>query len=462
MVPGGNGLGGASTVSFMGGRLVVIGGDAAGMSAAAAARRGSADLEIVALEKGSWTSYSACGIPYLVSGAVEDADDLVARSPQEHRDRSRIDVRTGHEAMAIDLDARRLEVRDHEHDRTYQLPFDLLHVATGALPFRPPLPGIDGPGVHGVQTLDDGRRLVEAASAASVSQVVVVGGGYIGLELAEAFKQRGVKVTVVERGNEVMPTLDPEMGSLVGGAMQDIGIDVMCGCHAAAFEDGAVVLDTGARLGADLVVLGLGVEPNAALARDAGIATGVKGGIDVDRRQRTSADGVYAAGDCCTSVHLVTGERVHIALGTVANKQGRVAGVNLGGGYATFQGVLGTAVSRVCSLEIGRTGLTEAEADGAGFVVDTAYIESTTRAGYFPGAKPIAVKLVADRASRRLLGAQIVGRGSGSAKRIDVMAVAITVGMTAAELVDADLGYAPPFGPLWDPVQVAARKLADG
>lgn len=453
----------------MAGRLVVIGGDAGGMAAATAARRADADLEIVALEKGSWTSYSACGIPYLVSGAVDDADDLVARSPQQHRDRSRIDVRTGHEVMGIDLAARRLEVRDHEHDRTYQLGFDLLHIATGALPIRPDLPGIDSPLVHGVQTLDDGRRLAEDAASAAVSQVVVVGGGYIGLELAEAFKQRGVKVTVIERGGEVMPSLDPEMGSLVGGAMQDIGIDVRCGQSATAIElpagagagTGEVVLAGGERLRADLVVLGLGVEANSALARDAGVATGMKGAIEVDRRQRASVEGVYAAGDCCTSFHLLTGERVHVALGTVANRQGRVAGTNIGGGYATFPGVLGTAVSRVCSLEIGRTGLTEAEADRAGFVVDAAYIESTTRASYYPGAKPIAVKLVADRASHRLLGGQIVGRGPGSAKRIDVVAVAIAAGMTAAELLDADFGYAPPFGPLWDPVQVAARKLAE-
>jgi NADPH-dependent 2,4-dienoyl-CoA reductase/sulfur reductase-like enzyme len=438
------------------------------MAAATAARRGQDDLEIVALEKGSWTSYSACGIPYLVSGAVEDLDSLVARSPQEHRDRSRIDVRTAHEAMVVDLDARRVEVRDHEHERTYQLSFDVLHFATGAIPLRPALSGIDSPLVHGVQTLEDARHLLDHATESDVSQVAVVGGGYIGLELAEAFKQRGVKVTVIERGPEVMPSLDPDMGSLVGGAMQDMGIEVICGHGATAFDEpaggrgsGSVVLDDGREVRADLVVLGLGVAPNATLAREAGVATAVKGAIDVDRRQRTSVEGVYAAGDCCSSVHLVTGERVHVALGTVANRQGRVAGINIGGGYATFPGVLGTAVSRVCSLEIGRTGLTEGEAGQAGFVVDAGFIESTTRAGYFPGAKPIAVKVIADRRSKRLLGAQIVGRG-GAAKRIDVMALAITARMTAAELVDADLGYAPPFGPLWDPVQVAARKLGDG
>src|ERR1700694_326804 len=217
-------------------RLLVIGGDAAGMAAAAHARRQRYDLEIVALEMGRWTSYSACGIPYLVGGSVSSLDDLVARTPQEHRDTYLIDVRTQHEAMAVDLDARRVEVRDHEHERTYHLGFDLLHIATGATPIRPPLPGIDSDMVHGVQTLTDAAHLLEHAQSASVSQVVVVGGGYIGLELAEAFRRRGCRVTGIERGDEGMPSLDPDIGSLVGGAMQEMGIDVLCGQAVTAFE----------------------------------------------------------------------------------------------------------------------------------------------------------------------------------------------------------------------------------
>jgi NADPH-dependent 2,4-dienoyl-CoA reductase/sulfur reductase-like enzyme len=234
-------------------------------------------------------------------------------------------------------------------------------------------------------------------------------------------------------------------------------IEVRTNTLVTGFEEGAVhtVDDT---IPADLVVLGMGVAPNSKLAADAGVTTGVRGAIRVDRRQRTSVDGVWAAGDCCESFHLVTGQPTYIALGTVANKQARVAGINLGGGYATFPGVVGTAVTKMCSTEVARTGLTETEATAAGFGYVTSRITSTTRAGYLDSAKPIEVKLVAERGAGRVLGAQIVGE-EGAAKRVDVVATAITAGMTAADLVDLDLGYAPPISPLWDPVQVAAREI---
>jgi NADPH-dependent 2,4-dienoyl-CoA reductase/sulfur reductase-like enzyme len=435
-------------------RLVVIGGDAGGMAAASQARRRRPDLEIVALEKGRWTSYSACGIPYVVGGDVESIDRLIARDPQTFRDRFRIDVRTRHEATAIDLDKRTVEVRDHEHDRTYTTGFDLLHIGTGAVPLRPPLPGIDLPLVHGVQNLEDATRIpVDARN------VVVVGGGYIGLEMAEAFLKRGARVTVVEQAPEVMSTLDPDMGALVSAAVRDAGADVRCGTAVTGFEPDAVVTEDGT-IPADLVVLGLGVVPNSQLAEDAGIETGVKGAIKVDVRQRTSTDGVWAAGDCCESFHLIARQPVHIALGTVANKQGRVAGIDIGGGYATFPGVVGTAVTKVCSTEVGRTGLTEAEAQRLGFRYEAVTIESTTRAGYFPGAGRITVKLLAERRSGRLLGGQLVGV-EGAAKRVDVLATALTAGLTVEEMTALDLSYAPPFAPVWDPVLVAARAAAE-
>jgi NADPH-dependent 2,4-dienoyl-CoA reductase/sulfur reductase-like enzyme len=438
---------------------VVIGGDAGGMAAASQARRADPSLDIVALERGNHTSYSACGIPYLVGGVVTGGvDALVARTPQEFRNEHRIDVRIRHEAMGIDLDAGTVEVRNHEHGRTFTLGFDRLHVATGARPRRPDIPGIDLPFVHGVQTLDDASHLLGHASSGACRRVVVVGGGYIGLEMAEAFAARGASVTMVEAGEQVMATLDPDMGALVGDAIRSHGIDLRLGEAVTAFEEGAILTGSGARLEADLVVLGLGVVPNAELAADAGIRTGARGAIAVDRRQRTDHDAVWAAGDCCESFHLVSREPVHIALGTVANKQGRVAGINLAGGYATFPGVLGTAVTKVCATEIGRTGLTEREGEAAGFAAATATIEATTRAGYLPDAQRITVKLVAEQGTGRLLGGQIVGK-EGAAKRIDVVAVALHAGMSVADLVDADLGYAPPFGPLWDPVAVAARQL---
>ena len=437
-------------------RLLVIGGDAAGMGAASSARRHGADFEIVALEQGLYTSYSACGIPYVVSGDVWALDELVVRTPQQFRDQLRIDVRTGHRAMAIDLDRRTVEVRNLAQDRTYTLGFDLLHLATGARPRRPPIPGIDGPSVYGVQTLDDAARLLAAIKAGQCEQVVVVGGGYIGLELAEAFVKRQAAVTVVERADEVMGTLDPDMGAAVGVAMRHHGITLYTGEAVIAIEDGAVVT-TERSIPADLVILGLGVQPNSELAGDAGIALGVAGAIAVDRHQRTSVEGIWAAGDCCQTRSVVTGEAVYVALGTVANKQARVAGINIAGGYATFAGVAGTAITKLCSLEVGRTGLSEREATKAGFEFVVAKIDSTTRAGYYPGAGSITVKLLAERGSGRILGGQVVGN-EGTAKRIDVLATAVTAGMTAEDLVYLDLSYAPPFSPLWDPVQQAARR----
>ena len=438
-------------------RLVVIGGDAAGMSAASQARRGDPSLEIVALERGDWTSYSACGIPYLVGGDVDELDDLVAKTPQELRDDKRIDVRMRHEAVAIDRDVSEVEVRDLEHDRTVRVGYDQLMIATGATPVRPDIPGINGENVFGVQTLGDAERLLARAVQSRCEQIVVVGGGYIGLEMAEAFVQRGAEVTVVDAAPEVMRTLDADMGALVRAAMDRHGIDVRCGVTVEGFEPGVVHLGD-ERLDADLVVLGMGVAPNSGLAEQAGVRLGVRGAVAVDRRQRTDADGIWSAGDCAETFHRVSQRPVHVALGTVANKAGRVAGINLGGGYATFPGVVGTAISKLCATEIARTGLTEEECDRAGIGFESVRIESSTTAGYWPEAASMTVKMLGEPGSRRLLGAQIVG-GDGSAKRIDTVATALTAGMTVAEVVDLDLAYAPPFSPVWDPVQAAARRL---
>ena len=434
---------------------MIIGGDAGGMAAVSQVRKTRPDMEIVAFERGHYTSYSACGIPYLVGGEVGTLDELVARTPQEFRDRFRVDVRMRHEVIAIDLDARELEVRALEQDRTLRLGFDQALVATGGMPVRPELPGIDSEHVRGVQTLDDAKELLSLATRDDLHRVVVVGGGYIGLEMAEAFVNRGLHVTLVEAGDQVMRSLDPDMAALVVAAMREFGIDVLLGRAAAGFESGRVLTDEG-DLEADLVVLGIGVAPNSALAKQSGLDVGVQDAVRVSRRQQTSADGVWAAGDCCESIHRVSGRPVHIALGTVANKQSRVAGINIGGGYATFGGVVGTAITRICHTEIARTGLSEREAADAGFVFRSTVIEGSTRARYLPGRKRTTVKLVTEERTGRLLGGQIVGE-EGAAKRIDVLATAVTAGMNVTEMIDLDLGYAPPFSPVWDPVLVAAR-----
>jgi NADPH-dependent 2,4-dienoyl-CoA reductase/sulfur reductase-like enzyme len=443
-------------------RLVVIGGDAAGGSAASQARKRCPDLDVVMFERGRATSYSACGIPYWISGAVTDDASLIARTPEQHR-AAGIDVRMRTEVTGIDLDARRVTWRDLDGGATGTEPFDDLVYATGSVPMRPPVPGIDADGVYGVQVLDDGAALRTELNRGEVRRVVVVGGGYIGLEIAEACRVRDLAVTVVDLSATPIGTFDPDVGTFIADAVRGLGIDLVLSDGVVALDVGpdgrvcAVRTASGRELPADLVVLGLGVRPNVRLAQEAGIPLGTSGGIAVDARMRTGVEGVWAAGDCAESRHLLSGQRVVVALGTHANKQGRVAGINIGGGYATFPGVIGTAITKVCDLEVARTGLSSQEAEAAGFSFVTASVDSTTKAGYFPGAQPIRLKMIAERRSGRLLGAQVVGRQE-AAKRIDALAVCIWNGMTVDRILSLDLSYAPPFSPVWDPVLIAARK----
>ena len=444
-------------------RVVVVGGDAAGMSAASQALRLKGDgLAIVAFERSTHVSYSACGIPYWVAGDVEDDDDLVARTAEEHR-RAGIDLRMRTEVEKIDVEGRRVVARNLDTGETVTEAFDHLVVATGAVPVRPPLPGVDAAGVYGVQTLDDGAALIDDLKARSPRRAVVVGGGYIGVEMAEALVRHGLEVTVLDQASQPMSTLDPDMGAMVHEAMEGLGIDVRVDTPVEAFEtagDGhvsAVVTPEG-RFETDLVVLGIGVAPNTALAKDAGLPLGDSGGIRTDLQMRVlDQDRIWAGGDCVEVRNLVTGRRQHVPLGTHANKHGRVIGHNIAGAYATFPGVVGTAISKVCDLEIARTGLLEKEARAAGYAYVTVTVKATTRAGYFPGAQKMTVKVIAERVTGRLLGAQIVGN-EGSAKRIDVAAVALWNEMTVGDMTSLDLGYAPPFSPVWDPILVASRK----
>jgi NADPH-dependent 2,4-dienoyl-CoA reductase/sulfur reductase-like enzyme len=447
------------------GRLVVIGGDAAGGSAASQAKKRNPELDVVMFERGRATSYSACGIPYWISGAVDSESALIARTPEQHR-AAGIDVRMRTEVVGIDLDRRTVQWRSHDTGEEGTEPYDDLVYATGSVPMRPPVPGIDTPGVYGVQTLDDGVALRAELDSGRVQRVVVVGGGYIGLEIAEACRVRGLDVTVVDMSATPVGTFDPDIGSFIADAVRGEGVELVFSDGVAAVDVGpdgrarAVVTASGRELPADLVVLGLGVRPNVALAREAGIPLGTSGGIAVDTRMRTQVPGVWAAGDCVESWHRLSGQRVVVALGTHANKQGRVAGVNIGGGYATFPGLIGTAITKVCDTEVARTGLSTREAERAGYSFVTAVVDSTTKAGYFPGATPIRLKMIAERRSGRLLGAQIVGK-QAAAKRIDALAVCIWNEMTVDDILSLDLSYAPPFAPVWDPVLIAARKAFD-
>ena len=439
-------------------RLAIVGGDAAGMSAASTARRRDPDLEVVAFERGPYTSYSACGIPYYVGGLFEDSDRLVSRSPDEHRERG-IAVHTRTEVTGLDLDRRRLTVRDRQGGSERTEGFDELVVATGAEAVAPPIPGAEAS--EPARTVDAAERLRSALSRGGEC-AVVVGGGYIGLEMAEALVQRGMRVTLLEAAPQVFAPMDADMAAHVQDAAEGVGIRVRVGTAVDQVLTGRTGAPCAVRAGgetipADHVIMATGVKPATDLARAAGLEAGESGALRVDDHQRCPGhDGVYAAGDCVESWHRLLRRPVNVQLGTHANKQGRIAGANATGADLAFPGVIGTAVSRICRYEVARTGLSEREAAEAGRPVVAATVRDRTRAGYFPGAGPIWVKLVCEPGTGRLLGGQIVGV-EGAAKRIDVLATCVWTGLPVGEIELLDLGYAPPFSGVYDPVLVAAR-----
>ncbi|MCM8745155.1 FAD-dependent oxidoreductase [Thermomicrobium sp. CFH 73360] len=443
-------------------RVVIIGGDAAGMSAASQLRRLRPEVEVIAFERGTYTSYALCGLPYLVAGLVAEPSQLVARTPEAHR-RNGIDVRLHSEVIGIDLALQQVTVVDHEVRREYRESFDRLVIATGARPRSLLVPGRDAEGIFTIHSLDEALRLTRWLESQRPRSAVVVGGGYVGLEIAEAFITRGLQTTLLEAAPHVMALLDSDMAELVERELREAGVRLVLEAPVEGFEtrQGRVtgVVTPVGTFEAEVVALGVGVEPNSELARDAGIVLGDRNAIHVDEHCRTSAPGVWAAGDCADAYHRLLGRSIYFPLGTTANKQGRVCGLDLAGREARFPGIVGTAITRFGETEIARTGLTEREAQSAGFQVVTAQVRSTTRSGYFPGATWMTVKIVAEESTGRLLGAQIVG-GSGAGKRIDTVATALTAGLTLDEFIYLDLAYAPPFSPVWDPVVVAARKLA--
>lgn len=385
------------------------------------------------------------------------------RTPEKFRERDGIDVRVLHEVEEIDASGKRVKVRDLKAGASVWEPYDQLLIATGAVPRRPDLPGAAAADIFGVSTLESGLVIRRRLDQGDIRKAVIVGGGYIGLEMAEALVKNGLEVSLISRPAQVMVTLDEDMGVLVSKALQDAGVTLYLNEAATAFETtagkvSAIVTDK-RTLPTDIVILGLGVRPNTALAAAAGIPLGEKGAIRVNERMATGIAGIWAAGDCAESFHLVSRKPFHVALGTVANRHGRVAGINLGGGYATFPGVVGTAVTKICGVEVARTGLQEKELGKLGMKWVSALIKSHTRAGYYPGAGEITVKVLAESGSGRLLGGQIVGM-AGSAKRIDTLATALHAGFTVEEMINLDLGYAPPFSPVWDPVVIAAREAA--
>ena len=444
-----------------GGRLVVVGGVAAGMSAASRARRLRPDIEIVVFERSGDVSYGSCLLPYFVSGAIESRDSLVRVTADSFRNERHIDVRLHTEVTAIDRVGKKVTFRGP--DGEVEIAFDVLVLATGAAAVKPPLPGIDMPGVVTLRTLADGESLRADLEAGEVRNATVVGAGYIGLEMAEALSARGAEVTVIELLPTVLSTFDPDMSEFVERELLDRGVAVRKEARVEGFEprDGdsrlGYVVTGGQRLAADLAMVSVGVRPAVGLASEVGLELGATGAIKVDARQVTSEPSILAAGDCAEAHHIVTGRPAWIPLGTTANKQGKLAGENAVGGSARFGGIAGTNIAKVFELEVAQTGLTELAAAEEGFAAASVKIRSVTRAHAYPGAGEVRVKLVFEPDGGRLLGGQIIGR-EGAGKRIDTIATALHAKMTVSDLADIDMSYAPPFSPVWDPVAMAALQ----
>ncbi|MGD2186835.1 MAG: FAD-dependent oxidoreductase [Desulfobacterales bacterium] len=386
----------------------------------------------------------------------------MARTPEEFEHKQNIAVRIRHEVLAIDPKQQRVQVQNLKTGKRWWEPYDQLMLATGAVPICPEVPGADAEGIYGAHNLKTAIKIKEILDQKQLKRAVIVGGGYIGLEMAEALVLRGLEVSLVEQAAEVMNTLDPDMGALVSKALEETGVKLYRRETLQGFDhqDNNVrsVITDQREIPADMVILGMGVRPNTVLAKEAGITIGEKDAVKVNDRMQTDIENIWAAGDCVESFHLVSKKPFYVALGTVANKQGRVAGINIGGGHATFPGAVGTAISKICEVGVARTGLQIKEIEQLNLHYVSTKIESKTRAGYYPDAEDITVKVLAQKDSGRLLGGQIVGKGDG-AKRIDVLATALQAGFTVQEMIHLDLSYAPPFSPVWDPVLIAVRQV---
>ena len=454
-------------------KVIVIGGVAAGPKAAAKIMRLDPQAEVTILEKGKFISYAGCGLPYYVSGLVKEQKDLmstpigVIRDPAFFQKVKNVKVLAETEALEIDRARKRIRVRRNGESSDTWLDYDKLLVATGAKPVIPSVPQVNLENIFTLHNLPDAEGIKTLLAQAKPREVVMVGGGLIGVEAVEALVQCGCRVTMVEMMPHILRMLDWEMARLVERHMESHGVKVLTSTQVTGFEGNgrvSAVLTGQGRLPADLVVLGIGVRPNVELARSAGLEIGPEGGIKVDGSMRTTDPEIFAAGDCVESTDLVSGKPCYVPMGSTANKQGRVAAINICGGEDRFPRVLGSAVCRVFDFCVARTGLTETAARQHGFQITTVLVPDADRPHYMPTAKLVIIKLVVDSRTRKLLGAQAVGPGDGD-KRMDVAAMAITAGMTVDQLSKVDLCYAPPYSPALDNIITAAnvaRNKLDG
>jgi len=448
-------------------RVVIVGGVAAGPKVASKIIRLCPEAEVTIVEKGKLLSYAGCGLPYYVSGVVKEQKELMStpvgavRDPVFFQNVKNVKVLNETEATEIDRTGKRLRVRDLVQGRESWLDYDKLVLATGAKAVIPPVPGTNLSNVFTLQGVHDAEGIRTLLAQDKARDVVIVGGGLIGVEITEALVQRGCRVTVVEMMPQILRILDPDMARLVEQHMESHGVKVLTGTKVEAIEgDGVVrsVLTSAGRLAADMVILAIGVRPNVMLAQKAGLEIGRTGAVKVDDRMQTSDPDIFAARDCVECRDLMTDGPCFVPLGSTANRQGRVAAVNICGGQDRFPGVLGSTVLKVFDFCVGRTGLSESAAKAHGYDVVSAIAPAPDKAHFMPGAKLLILKLIADRASRKLLGAQALGPGAGD-KRIDVAAMALTASMIVDQLANADLCYAPPYAPAMDNIITAANVL---
>ncbi len=445
-------------------KIVIIGGTACGPKAAARARRCDQQAQVTMVEQGENLSVATCGLPYYVSGVIDSRQELVARGPAFFKAVMNIDVLTRTRAVAIDRKNHRIEVLNLETDRSSNIEYDKLVLATGSTPMVPDLKGKNLSGIFTLSKIEEAHAIRNLVSPRKIKKAVIIGAGLIGLEMAEALVSQGLEVSVIEALDRVLPTLlDFESAAYVEKHLREKGVKLLLGQSLTGFEgnkEGRInrVITEKAELAADLALLAIGVRPNIGLAKDAGLETGATGGVAVNSHLQTSDPDIYAGGDCVENIHLVTGQKILAPLGSTANKHGRVIGTNIAGGDETFPGVLGTSIAKVFEYNVGRVGLSQSQAQAAGYDVVTSLVPGYEHATYYPKGKEILVKLVAEKSSGKLLGGQVVGPGE-TAKRIDVLATALSFGATVDDLANTDLAYAPPYNSALDPLHNAANVI---
>ena len=452
-------------------RILIVGGVAGGASCAARLRRLSEEVEITIFERGPYVSFANCGLPYYVGNVITDERDLLVATPQLFRSRFNIDVRVQSDVQTIDRERCEIEVRNIHTGEAYREGYDVLVLAPGALPIRPPLPGIDLPGIHTLRTIPDSRQIREWIVEREVKRAIVVGGGFIGLEMAENLTKRGISVTIIEMLPQVMPSIDPEMAILIQDCLVTNGVSLCLDDAVAGFvhnNDGraiSVATKSGENYEADMVLLAIGVRPEVTLARQAGLEIGAMGGVRVDDHMCTSDDRIWAVGDAVEVRDFITGEWTLVPLAGPANRQGRIAADAILGRDVRFRGVQATAVCRVFNMTIAATGISEKVLQRVGInselkQYEKIYLHPGHHVGYYPGARPMTIKLIFSSRDGTVLGAQAVGE-EGVDKRIDVIAMAIQRGSTVYDLEQAELCYAPQFGAAKDPVNIAGMIAAN-